>query len=100
MTLEVVFSGLAVLISFGSAFFAWLTASRANKISQINTLISLRAYYLEESKRQTALANGHRNEPSALREAACSSEAMSEKVRNIDAQLAKHYHEAVKATGT
>ncbi|WP_329742131.1 hypothetical protein [Dyella sp. A6] len=99
MTIEVIFSGLAVLISFVSVLFSWLTATRANKISQVNTLIALRAYYLEESRRHTALANEHRADPSVFQSSACSSEAMAEKVRNIDAQLAKHYHEAVKVEG-
>lgn len=100
MTVEIALSVLALLVSLGAAFFSWLAASRANRLSQVSTLLSLRAYYVEESRRHTEFARNNRDFESVLRSGALASEEMSEKIRGIDAQLSRHFSEVTSSSVT
>ena len=98
MTAEILFSGLALLVSALAALYARWTvreAKSANDMGRLNAMLTLQSHYSEQLNHQAKLAQDLVNIPSGHNAALDSHAALDVKLREVSREIEKYHSKLV-----
>lgn len=90
MSVDTLIAGFAVVVSLIAAYFSWRASIKSNELNRINALIALREHYFATFRREAEFIDRHKDFVSAVRASAKNAGEAADRMREIDAFLAKH----------